>query len=128
MAYVGGNQTLPGTCGTGILYSFRDQYVHNSWNDTKRLFPGGGAGWVCAGFISGQAGCKEAYEDFKARWPIVLQTPKRRNNNSNNSFIFVVYDTRKKRKSKNNPEGKTDLSGNAKYSWPWKTNPPVGIW
>jgi len=119
MVSVNVNQTLPGTCGAGVLANFRPYSNGYRWTDPEQLTPAGGAGWAVAGFIRHKEGCKEAYEAFKARWPIVLQTPTRRNNNSGNSFIFVVYDTKKKRKSKNNPEGKVDLSGNAKYNWPF---------
>lgn len=120
MVSVNINQTLPGTCGASVLASFQPYSNGDSWTNPEQLTPVGGAGWAVAGFIRHKKGCKEAYEAFKARWPIVLQTPTRLNNNSGNSFIFVVYDTRKKRKSKNNPEGKVDLSRNSKYIWPWK--------
>lgn len=119
--YVGYNSTLAGTCGVGLLATFNyHPWESRPWTDPTKLTPTGGAGWAVAGFTPISPGCKEVYEEFKARWPIVLQTVKRRNNNSGNSFIFVVYDTKKKRKSKNNPEGKVDLSGNDKYKWPWK--------
>jgi hypothetical protein len=119
--YVGYNSTLVGTCGVGLLATFSyHPWESRPWTDPTKLTPTGGAGWAVAGFTPIRPGCKEVYEEFKARWPIVLQTVNRRNSSSGNSFIFVVYDTKKKRKSKNNPEGKVDLSGNNKYKWPWK--------
>jgi hypothetical protein len=120
MAYIRHNSTLYGTCGVGVLAEFSPYESAYSWTNPKTLSPMGGAGWAVAGYTPTKPGCKEVYEELKARWPIVLQTVSRRNNNSGNSFIFVVYDTKKKRKSKSNPEGKVDLSGNDKYKWPWR--------
>ena len=121
MARICSNPTLPGTCGVGLFHNFRENTSWPPYNyeDPATIDNYGGSGWACAGFINDKAP-KEVYEALKKRWKIVLQTPKRRNNNSGNSFFFVVYDTKKPRKSKNNPIPVVDLSGNDVHSWPWK--------
>lgn len=98
---------LSGTCGVQLAYQFQDRIdayatmptLRPSWHRAPnpadgldRVGLGGGAGWLCAGFIRYGA-TKQAYEILAKRYKIVLQTPVRRNSNSGNDFIFVVYDT-----------------------------------
>jgi hypothetical protein len=118
-AKVGNANLLSSTCGVGLLYNFtsRDNY----WGHPRRSHarPVGGCGWNIAGFVNDQDR-KEVYEYLKSTYKIVTQSPVRRNNNSGNSFFYVMYDCKKPRRSKNNPEGKWDLSGNDQHKWPWK--------
>lgn len=111
--------TLNGTCGVGLFAGFYDQGFHSPLTLPENVVGYGGAGWQVAGFIPNKA-CHEVYDKFKERFQIVMQSPTRHNRNSGNRFFFVVYDTKKPRKSKANPEGKPDLSGNEKYKWPFK--------
>ena len=123
-AAVTSSTALNGTCGVGLFSGF-----YNYHDPLPRLLPEnvlghGGAGWQVAGFIPTEA-CHEVYDKFKERFQIVMQSPTRHNRNSGNRFFFVVYDTRKPRKSKANPEGKLDLSGNEKYKWPFRQDKPA---
>jgi hypothetical protein len=119
MAWIEGNDTLSGTCGVGLFYGFRENNWYNRRHNSKTTRGYGGCGWQIAGFINDSVR-KEVYEDLKERFKIVMQSPVRHNNNSRNMFFFVVYDTKKPRKSKNNPNPVWDLSGNTKCKWPWE--------
>ena len=121
-AKVAESRTLPSTFGVGIFYDFMEECDYG-WN-VRRIIkehapPRGGCGWNIAGFIKTDES-KEVYEDLQKKYKMVTQSPVRRNNNSGNSFFYVMYDCKKPRKSKKNPEGKWDLSGNLQYKWPWK--------
>jgi hypothetical protein len=126
---VNGNISLQGTCGVGLFYNFDSAYGSrvDSWRSPEKITGRGGANWQLAGFIEGHA-TKEVYEAFKKRFKIVLQTPVRRNRNSGNRFFCVMYDTHKPRKSKQNPEGVFDLSGNTLHKWPFKDVPQPTQW
>ena len=126
---VRGNIALQGTCGIGLFYGFDSAYGGqvDSWQNPEKITGQGGANWQLAGFIEGHA-TKEVYETFKKRFKIVLQTPVRRNRNSGNRFFCVMYDTQKPRKSKKNPEGVFDLSGNITHKWPFKDVPQPTQW
>lgn len=119
MAKIERSKTLDGTCGVGLFWGFQTYDNYYGRPLTKNAPPVGGCGWNIAGFINDNDR-KSVYEEMKATYKIVQQSPVRRNRNSGNNFFYVMYDCKKPRRSKNNPEAKYDLSGNEKFSWPWK--------
>ena len=115
------SRTLAGTCGVGLFHDFSDYSWDYENYPLARAGAHGGCGWQIAGFINGDPNVKEAYHILKERYKIVMQSPIRRNSNSGHNFFFVLYDTKKQRKSKNNPTPeKYSLAGNKNYEWPWK--------
>lgn len=113
------SRTLSGTCGVGLLSGFvDDNYYPRDYLTPSKVAVSGGCGWQIAGFINDSVR-KQVYEEFKKRFKIVMQSPVRVNKNSGNKFFFIVYDSKKPRRSKNNPDGNLDLSDNDKFEWPW---------
>jgi len=90
---------LPGTCGVGLYYSFRDRFADGygtiGAHDLAGEEHGGGCGFAVAGFVNTPV-CREAYGVLKRRGAIVYQSPVRTNRNSGRQFFFCVYDTRRK--------------------------------
>ena len=88
-------QMLPGSCGVGILYGFRDvpqSYYSPGYGHTfDRPVKVGGVGIHCAAYVSTKV-CREMYEAQHKKYKIVFQSEARVNSNSRRKFIFVVYD------------------------------------
>lgn len=82
--------TLPSTCGVGVLYEFGD-------SGTRWSVPIGdnpeeaGCGWYVAGFIDTDL-CKEAYANMCEAYTLIYQSPVRRNTNSGRDFFFCIFD------------------------------------
>ena len=82
--------TLPSTCGVGVLYGFWD-------SGTRWSVPIGdnpeeaGCGWYVAGFIN-TPNCLEAYNELCEKLTLVYQSPVRLNVNSNRDFFFCIFD------------------------------------
>lgn len=85
-------ETLSGTCGVRLFYSFDRPYTSS---DTSHAHLGG-AELGCAGFVDSPA-CHRAYKELKAQFNIVYQSTPRYNRGSGNQFFFVVYDGKKEK-------------------------------
>ena len=97
--YIRGTGIVNQTCGVSYVGYFRTQPDPYDWEPTHTIknFPAPeGAGWVIAGFTEERVEYKEAYEQLKAKWPIVYQSPVRVNERTGRKFFFCIYDTKGK--------------------------------
>jgi hypothetical protein len=106
------NGFIPNTCGVGVSSMFRGAATPGGYNLETMSNPGG-AGWHVAGFTPESAAYKEAYNDLKKKWKIVMQTPVRTNTRTGYKFIFVVYDTKSRLGAANREVH------NSQFDWPW---------
>lgn len=85
-------ETLPGACGVAILVDF-----HRDCDECKSVDEhlGGGAEWLCSGFVENSDKSTEAFQDLCAKYKLVFRTPTRLNRNSMHQFYFAVFDTTK---------------------------------
>lgn len=85
--------TLPGSCGVGIIYEFELEDEENIYDifDDERFSSVGGAGWTTAGFIDNED-CKDVWRYLTKRFKVAYTTPIRTNTNSGNKFFFAVFD------------------------------------
>ena len=78
--------TLPNTCGVGVLYEF-----NNMWGFDPTQINEAGCGWYVAGFIN-TPNCLEAYNELCEKLTLVYQSPVRLNVHSNRDFFFCIFD------------------------------------
>lgn len=82
--------TISGACGVGVVHEFSEDAEYYALEIIKGT--GGGAGWLSAGFVVGNAMCDEAFALLSAKYKLVYQTPPRINKNSGNVFYFAIFD------------------------------------
>jgi hypothetical protein len=90
------------TCGVSYLGYFRHYSNHEPhWGDPPNptianLQVPQGAGWFIAGFTNEKPVYAEAYEQLKAKYKIVYQSPVRVNTRTGRQFFFCIYDAKSK--------------------------------
>lgn len=86
-----------GSCGLGVLYSFkhlnsREYPNHHASLENNLENNPGGCGFLTAAFIDNSY-CKEMFLLLKSKFPILYQSEIRHNTNSGNNFFFCIFDT-----------------------------------
>lgn len=82
--------TLPGSCGVGVLYSFSNNFGY-SCEDLLNGEGRAGCGWYVVAFVDTEA-CHKMYQECCEKLKLVFQSEVRLNMNSNNEFFFCIFD------------------------------------
>ena len=90
-------ETLTGTCGVSVFYSFNNDWATENISD---IIPGGGTGIVCAGFRHKHELDDKVFAEMCKYGKLLFKTRVRKNRNSGNKFYFAVFDYAKGGKGK----------------------------
>ena len=90
-------ETLHGTCGVSLFYSFNEDW---DTANIPNIIPGGGIGIVCAGFRHKHEVDDQVFEEMCKHGKLLFKTRVRKNRNSGNKFYFAVFDYAKGGKGK----------------------------